>query len=69
MAVSIDLWTTVHDDHYRVADWFRGGEATLEVARAAPSPHEADLILQGAYRGRDQDGVGVVWAIAQEYRS
>lgn len=59
--IDIDGMLTQHDDGYRFADWFRGGHETLERAREAATPEEADAILRAAYLGADIDGVEAKW--------
>lgn len=62
--LQIDFTLSAHDDGYRVADWFRGGQATIDAAEKAPSPADADAILAAAYRGPDVDGVKVTWDVS-----
>ena len=61
--MEIEYFTSEHDDGYRIADWFKGGQATLDAAEAAKTKAEADGILTRAYLGPDTDGVTVGWVI------
>lgn len=61
----IDYMLSAHDDGYRIADWFHGGDATLAAASRA-TPAGAEAILRDAYRGPDCDGVTVSWTIDSE---
>lgn len=62
--IKIDAYTTEHDDGYRVSDWFRGGQQTLDAAEDAASVEKADEILRAAYLGPDTDGVEVRWELS-----
>lgn len=62
--MTIDFTLSAHDDSYRVRDWFRGGDATLDAAENADTPDEAERILRDAYIGPDVDGVTVSWSIS-----
>lgn len=59
----IDYALSARDDGYRVRDWFRGGQATLDAAADAATAKDADAILRAAYLGPDVDGVTVDWRI------
>jgi hypothetical protein len=63
-APQIEFSLSAHDDGYRVRDWFRDGQATIDAAEGSASAEEADRILRAAYLGPDVDGVTVSWTIA-----
>ena len=56
----------IHTDDPRgmyVSDFFKGGWDTIDAAREADNPDDADAILRRAYLGPDCDGVAVTWVI------
>jgi hypothetical protein len=56
---------TAHDDGYRVRNWFRDGQQTLDAAEDADTVEDAEHILRSAYLGPDVDGVEVRWTVSQ----
>lgn len=64
--IPITYTLTARDDGYRIRDWFRGGQNTLDAAEAAATAVEADAILRAAYLGPDADGVEVRWTVEEE---
>jgi hypothetical protein len=63
--MTVTFTLTAQDDGYRVRDWFKGGQSTLNFVETATSVEEAEQILRFAYLGPDVDGVEVRWQISE----
>jgi hypothetical protein len=63
--MEITYTLSAHDDGYRVRDWFRGAQHTLDAAEEATTAEEAERVLHLAYKGPDVDGVTVSWQISE----
>jgi hypothetical protein len=65
MGVIIIFRATEHDDGYEIREWFERGEHTIEAAKSATTPEEAEAILRADYKGPDVHGIEVRWEIYQ----